>query len=282
MRLRLFFFVVTPAWPAIDCQMPGDAVSIYIMRLVCLDAQLRLCTGARELPLCVLNHKLQAFLFALSRSFVVWPGCMQGAWLQHFGRCNDNTKIFASSILTLKPLLHKKCISLPPPPTVFLAALQMQCKNIAVCHCSGKCCGVRHYKGWARQGRFAIEHCRDTVGLGTSGMLCGWALQGYSEVGHCRDTLRFCRDTCFLGTAGIHCSRALQGYFAIELCRGIWWLDVAGYCRDTHRLGTAGILCGWALRGCSAVGHCRDTLRLGIAGILCGSAGIHVSWALPG
>ena len=138
-----------------------------------------------------------------------------GAWLQHFGRCNDNTKIFASSILTLKPLFLKKCISLPPPPTVFLAALRMQCKNIAVCHCSGKCCGVRHYKGWARQGRFAIEHCRDTVGLGTAGMLCGWALQGYSEVGHCRDTLRFCRDTCFLGTAGINFRRALQGYVAI-------------------------------------------------------------------
>ena len=35
-----------------------------------------------------------------------------------------------------------------------------------------------------------VGHCRDTLWLGTAGILCGWALQGYLVVGHCRDTLR--------------------------------------------------------------------------------------------
>ena len=53
-----------------------------------------------------------------------------------------------------------------PLSTVFLAALEMHCKNI------------------------------DTLRLGTAGILCGWALQGYLVAGHCRDTW-------WLGTAGI-------------------------------------------------------------------------------
>ena len=33
-----------------------------------------------------------------------------------------------------------------------------------------------------------VEHCRDTLRVGSVRILCGWALQGYSAVGHCRDT----------------------------------------------------------------------------------------------
>ena len=76
-----------------------------------------------------------------------------------------------------------------PPSTVFLAALQMRCKN------------------------------SDTLLLGTPGILCAWALQGYFSVGHCRDTLR-------LGTSVKHW--ALQGYLVVGHCRDTWWLGSAG------------------------------------------------------
>ena len=81
-----------------------------------------------------------------------------------------------------------------------------------------------------------VGHCRDTLRLGTAGILCGWAPQGhsacrcallgYSVIGHCRDTLR-------LGTAGILCGWAPQGHSAVGDC-------------------------GWALQGYSAVGHCNQ------------------------
>ena len=107
-----------------------------------------------------------------------------------------------------------------------------------------KCSGVRHCKGWARQGRFAIERCRDTVGLSTAGILCCWVLQEYSAVavGLCRDTV------LLLGTAGI---------------LGGWVYLVVGHCRDTLRLGSAGILCGWTLQGHVAIEHCSQALRRG-------------------
>ena len=41
-----------------------------------------------------------------------------------------------------------------------------------------------------------VDHCRDTLRLGSVRIFCCWALQGYSAVGHCRDTW-------WLGTAGI-------------------------------------------------------------------------------
>ena len=85
---------------------------------------------------------------------------------------------------------------------------------------------------------FAIEHCKDTVGLGTAGIRCH---------GHCRNIAG-------LGTVG-H-------------CRGTLRLSTA----EALRLGIAGTLSGWALQGHSAVGHCRDILWLGAAGILCGWA----------
>ena len=112
--------------------------------------------------------------------------------------------------------LHKKrTVSLP----TILAALQMHCKNIAVWHYRGKCRGVRHCKGWARQGQFAATercrdtvhgHGRDTVALGAAGMLWRWALQEYSAVavGHGRDTLR-------LGTAG---SDSVWEFLPVALC----------------------------------------------------------------
>ena len=75
---------------------------------------------------------------------------------------------------------------------------------------------------WALQeySAVAVGLCRDTVlSLGTAGILGGWE---YLVVGHCRDTLRsavrHCRDTLRLGTAGILCGWALQGYVAIEHC----------------------------------------------------------------
>ena len=155
-----------------------------------------------------------------------------------------------------------------------------------------KCCGVRHCRGWARQGHFAIGtslirchgHCRDTVEFGTAGR-CRTSLRlllvtagKNAVIGHCRHTVRL---TLWLHTAGILCVWALQGYSAVGHCRDTWCL---GHCRDTLRLGTTGILLGWgiagifigqALQGYSAVGHGRDNLRLGTAGILCG-------WALQG
>ena len=94
-----------------------------------------------------------------------------------------------------------------------------------------------------------LERCRDTVRLGTAGILCGWALQGYSAAGHCRDTLHLgTEDTLRLGTAGYS-----AGYSAVGHCRDTWWL------------GTAEIFCGWALQGYSVVGHCRNTLPLSTA-----------------
>ena len=49
---------------------------------------------------------------------------------------------------------------------------------------------------------------KDTLRLGTAGILCGWALQGYFAVGHCRDIW-------WLSTAGILCGSALQGYSVV-------------------------------------------------------------------
>ena len=37
-------------------------------------------------------------------------------------------------------------------------------------------------------GYLMVEHCRDTLRLGTAKIFSGWALQGYFAVGHCRDT----------------------------------------------------------------------------------------------
>ena len=34
-----------------------------------------------------------------------------------------------------------------------------------------------------------VGHCKDTLRLGTAGVLGGWALQGYSAVEHYRNTL---------------------------------------------------------------------------------------------
>ena len=95
-----------------------------------------------------------------------------------------------------------------------------------------------------------VGHCRDTLQLGTAGILCSWALQENFALGHCEDTLQ-------LGTAGILCGWSLQGYFAV------------GHCRDTLRMGTEGYL-GWALQGYSAVGHCKDSFWLGPTGIFGG------------
>ena len=53
-----------------------------------------------------------------------------------------------------------------------------------------------------------VGHCRDTLQLGTAGILDGWALQGYLVVGQCRDTLR----------------SALQGDLVVGHCRDTWWL----------------------------------------------------------
>ena len=33
--------------------------------------------------------------------------------------------------------------------------------------------------GWALRGYLVVEHCRDTLQLGTTGIFGGWALQGY-------------------------------------------------------------------------------------------------------
>ena len=126
------------------------------------------------------------------------------------GTIPPQNKLFTSSIRTLKPLLHKKCNASLPPSTVFLAALQMRCKNIdtLLLGTPGILCA------WALQGYFSVGPCRDIWWLDTAGILCKWAPQGYFAVGHCRDTLR-------LGTAGILGGWALQGYL------------VVGHCRDT-------------------------------------------------
>ena len=155
-------------------------------------------------------------------------------------------ELFTSSIPTLKPLLHKNCNVFLPPSTVFLAALQMRCKNIdaLLLGTPGIVCA------WALQGYFSVGPCRDIWWLDTARILCSWALQGYFAVGHCRDTLR-------LGTARILSGSALQGYFALRQCK------------DTLRLGTAGIRGGWALQGYLVVGHWS-------------TAGILGSWALQG
>ena len=105
-------------------------------------------------------------------------------------------------------------------------------------------------------------------------ILCDWAQSRYSVVGHCRDTLRLGTAGILwqLGTAGILCVRwALLGYCVIGHCKDILRLGTA--CWDTLRWGTARTLCGGhgkdTLRlvtaGYSAVGHCRDTWRLGTA-----------------
>ena len=87
-----------------------------------------------------------------------------------------------------------------------------------------------------------VEHCGDTLRLGTAGILCGWARQGYLVVRHCKDTLR-------LGTQGILCGWARQGYL------------VVGHCRHTSRLGTAGILGGWSLKSASSRARTTSTLK---------------------
>ena len=96
-----------------------------------------------------------------------------------------------------------------------------------------------------------LGHCKDTLPLGTAGILCGWAvLPGYcadiSAVGHCLDTRQgfyavgHCRDTPWFGMMPLG-TVALRGYSAV------------GYCWDTLR-----IFFGWALRRNSAVGHCAE------------------------
>ena len=192
-------------------------------------------------------------------------------------------EIFTSSIPTLEPLLHKKCMFLGG-----LGARTFTWWGTLRLGTAGILCGwalqgyllVGHFRdtwwlatagivcGWALQGYF--KNCKALKGYLAVGTLCGWALQGYLAVGHYRDTLR-------LGTTGIFCGWALQGSLVVRHCRntlqlgtagifGGWTLQgfwAVGYYRDTLRLGTAGIFGGWALRGYSAVvWHCRDTWRL--------------------
>ena len=143
-----------------------------------------------------------------------------------------------------------------------------------------------------------VGHCRDTLQLGTAGILCGGALRGYLVVEHCRNILRLgsvripavghCRETLQLGTAGIRGGSALQGYLVVGHCRDTWWLGTAGIllgCRDlcvwAHPLSIAGILIGWALQGYLVVGHCRDTWWLGSRDTLrLDTAGIFGGWSL--
>ena len=72
-----------------------------------------------------------------------------------------------------------------------------------------------------------VGHCRDTLRLGTAGILGGWAPQGCFAVGHIR--------------------QALQGYSLAGHSRDTWWLGTAGHCKDTWWLGTARILGGFLL-----------------------------------
>ena len=156
-------------------------------------------------------------------------------------KINKQEYLFTSSIPTLQPLLRHctRSVTFPcPPSTVFLAALQMHCKNARMLIL---CC-------WALQGYSALGHCRYTFRLGPAGIFGGWTLQGYSAIGHCR----------------ILCSWALQGYFAVGHSKDTHWLALQGYftvgqCKDTLRLGTAGIRGGWAPQGYLVVGHCRNT-----------------------
>ena len=134
-------------------------------------------------------------------------------------------KLFTSSIPTLKLLLHKKCnVSLPPP----------QLSSLQHCKCAAR---ILILCGWA-----PVGHCRDTLQLGTAGILCSWALRGYLVDEHCRDTLR-------LGSVRILCGWALQGYSAVR------------HCRDTLRPGTAGILGGWSLKSASSRARTTSTLK---------------------
>ena len=76
---------------------------------------------------------------------------------------------------------------------------------------------VGHCRDTWWQEYLVVGRCRDTLRLGTAGILCGWALQGYLVVGQ--------------GTAGILCGWALQEYFAIEHCS-----QAPGGGRGQHRL----------------------------------------------
>ena len=106
--------------------------------------------------------------------------------------------------------LHKKSIQSFPAPC--------QLSSLQHCKCAAR---ILILCGWALQGYSAVGHCRDTLWLGTAGILGGWALQGYFAVGQCKDTLR-------LGTAGILCGWALQGYLVVGHCRDTWWFGTAG------------------------------------------------------
>ena len=77
-----------------------------------------------------------------------------------------------------------------------------------------------------------VGHCRDTLRLGTAGILCGWGLRGYSAVGHCWDTL---------------------------------WLDYGWALPGYSMVGQGHSSIGHCLLGYSAVRHCRDTVQLGTA-----------------
>ena len=82
------------------------------------------------------------------------------------------------------------------------------CRDTLLLGAAGMLCG----SCWSMQGNCAvIGHCRDTW-LGTAGILTGCALLGYPAVGHCKDTLwlgtagilgRHCRDPLRVGTSGI-------------------------------------------------------------------------------
>ena len=96
-----------------------------------------------------------------------------------------------------------------------------------------------------------LGHCKDTLPLGTAGILCCWAeLPEYcadiSGVGHCLDTRQgsyavgHCRDTPWFGMMALG-TVALQGYSAVR------------HCWDTLR-----IFFGWALRRNSAVERCAE------------------------
>ena len=198
-----------------------------------------------------------------------------------------NTKVFTSSILTLKPLLHKKCnvagrvgrenvndtlkvvagvraiFGRPAKPP--WCAHSSQALYLAK-SAKRSICGARHCKGWAPQADLATEHYKNTLGLGTAGIRCHGHCRntaGYGRVGHCRDPLRpaavgHCKNVLRQGTAGILGGWTLQGYSA---CSEFF---LAGRCKDTLRLGTAGTLGGWALQGYA--------LWLGTAGSLGGRA----------
>ena len=184
-----------------------------------------------------------------------------------FAHCAAHTAVEPRSV-------RKKCnVSLPLPRPFSL----QHCKctaGILQFGSAGAIAERRHCKGWARQARVAMEHCKNTVGLGTAGhwQCRGGALQGYSAVGRCRNTLFSA--CCFV--AGVLGGSALQGYLASGQRRDTLPWAPQGYCgvgtcRDI--LLPSGccsrLLCGWALQGYSAVAHCRDSWWLGTAGIRC-------------